>query len=624
MPFNGAVRSGAVALVAVFVMGVGVFGQEPGLPAAQNAAPATGLILGQVIDVGSGKPVSGVTVQLNRVAGPRGQGGVAQSPVLTDSEGRFYFGRLLPGSYAFITTRTGYSVLSPQAVQRVVELGNGERITDVRVSVVKLAAINGTVRDEGGDPVVGVTVIAFRRGVINGRAVMQAGSQARSDDRGAYRVSNLQPGAYVICACGRDPIPFDGTLLTTLAAEPVQLLAMAARAARLGADVVQFEEPLKTSSPMMYPASPTVARADRLTMVSGEERIGVDLTLPAVRASRVSGTVIGAEGVLTAGSISLVAAGESDEGASLTRLTPMLVQPDGRFDFANVPSGSYMLRVQTLGGSPRGASPTGLAMGFLGSRGAPPPPPPPPPPVPGQAPAPNPILWAAVPITVGERDVTGLSVTVRPGMTVSGRVRMEDDKPLPSAQQLQRAGVQVLLLNPAPGVAGAASGRVGADGTFRAAFLMPGRHQVNAILPPPVTAIKSVEVDGVDRTDLPLDVDADVTDLVITMSDAPLAAVSGVVTGTQVAQGLTAILFPVDRRLWTDPAAATRRYRSVPVSRAGAFTMASLVAGDYFVAVVPDAQALDWQEAPRLEALSREAVKIVLAAGDKKAVEVHR
>ena len=61
MPFNRAVRSGAVALSLACLMGVGVFGQEPGMPPGQNVPPATALILGQVIDIGSGKPVAGMT-----------------------------------------------------------------------------------------------------------------------------------------------------------------------------------------------------------------------------------------------------------------------------------------------------------------------------------------------------------------------------------------------------------------------------------------------------------------------------------------------------------------------------------------------------------------------------------
>jgi len=39
-----------------------------------------------------------------------------------------------------------------------------------------------------------------------------------------FRIAPLPGGDYVVCACSRDPIPFDATLLTTLASQPIQLM----------------------------------------------------------------------------------------------------------------------------------------------------------------------------------------------------------------------------------------------------------------------------------------------------------------------------------------------------------------------------------------------------------------
>ena len=54
------------------------------------------------------------------------------------------------------------------------------------------------------------------------------------------------------------------------------------------------------------------------------------------------------------------------------------------------------------------------------------------------------------------------------------------------------------------------------------------------------------------------------------------------------------------------------------------FNLGNLPAGEYFLTVVPDEQVVDWQDAPRLEALVRQAQRIVLAAGDKQSVTVKR
>ena len=96
------------------------------------------------------------------------------------------------------------------------------------------------------------------------------------------------------------------------------------------------------------------------------------------------------------------------------------------------------------------------------------------------------------------------------------------------------------------------------------------------------------------------------------------------VTAADLANGYVALVFPVDRRLWTDPDAASRRYRATGVSRSGVFSIPLLPAGDYYVTAVPDPQSLDWQEASRLEALSRQAVKVTLTPGARASVEVRR
>jgi len=597
---------------------------------APPAAPATGFLAGQVVESPSGKPIAGALVTLigNTASRP---GGPQQRPVVADSQGRFYFANLPVGNFGTNVLKTGYSYPQSVLISRTTALAADEHITDLKITLVKLGAISGTLRDDGGDAVVGMSVLALRRSIQNGRPVMTMMSQARSDDRGVYRISGLPPGAYVVCACGRDPLPFDGTLLTTLAAQPVQLLGVAARASKVGADVVSLDDTLRTFAPTLYPNSATVARADRITVNAGEEKPAVDMTLPAVRAVRVSGTITGTDGPISATSIRLVASGESDEGALLTQLTPTLVQPDGRFDFANVSPGSYTLRVQYASGQLRASGPTGTALAFLGSGGGTPQPPPPPappqPPVQGvpSAQLMTPVLWATVPVSVGDRDVVGLVVSLRPGGSVSGKIMTADGAPLPTTQVLSRSTAFVTPLNPPPGqIPGNFGNSLTPEGSFRIPWVVPGRYRLGIGGVQTLPTLKKIEVNGIDMTDLPIDIIGDLTDVVFTMSPAQPASIAGAVVATGPREDLTALVFPADRKLWADPDAAYRRFRASAVSRTGAFTAVQFPAGEYFVAVVPDAQTLDWQEAGRLEALSKTAVKVTLADGDKKSVEVKR
>ncbi len=67
-------------------------------------------------------------------------------------------------------------------------LDDNERVTDVVIRMWKHGVISGTVRDERGDPMVGVSVRVLRR-ATGGR--LASVLQTQTDDRGAYRMAAL-------------------------------------------------------------------------------------------------------------------------------------------------------------------------------------------------------------------------------------------------------------------------------------------------------------------------------------------------------------------------------------------------------------------------------------------------
>jgi hypothetical protein len=581
------------------------------------ATPPTAFLAGQVVEQPSGRGIAGVTISLNSASA--GRAGGPQRPVITDSQGRFYFANLAAGTYSFQTIKAGYGPVPSAAPARTVPVAAAERITDLTINLVKLAAISGTLRDDAGDPVVGMSVLALRRTIANGRPAMASPGQARSDDRGVYRIAGLQPGEYVICACARDPLPLDGVLLTTLAAEPLQLLGVAGRALKVGASAASIDDTMRTFAPTLYPNSTTVARADRVTVKPGEDKINVDINLTAVRAVHISGTVAGSPGPVNAASLRLTPNGESDEGATLLQMTPMLMQPDGRFDFVNVPSGSYVLNATVTVTANAGAgAPTGTAMTLLGrAAGAPPPP--------ARRDLTDPVMFASVPIVAGDRDVDGVAVALKTGSAVSGRLEVSGNAVLPPAQILTRGFVMAGMMNAPPGQQpNSFGGAINADGTFRIAYLPPGRYGFTVVNIQGLPLIKGIEVGGVDMVDMPIDVESDLTDVALTLSAVAPGTILGTVARTGPPEDLVALVFPSDRKYWTDPSAAFRRMRAAAVTRDGSFTAGSLSAGDYFIAIVPDAQSVDWQQTARFEALSKAATKVTLADGEKKTVEVKR
>lgn len=640
MPTGRARTTMFLACVAVLTWAIAwPLGQVP----APAAAPAgTGLIAGQVVDVPGGRPVPEATVVLlgrptgpGAAATPAGRGAApgrgsasSQGPIGADAQGRFVFGSLPAGSYTIQASRPGYQIAPSSPM---IELADGARELDVRIRLTKLGALSGTLRDESGDPVVGVDVIGFRRFTFNGRPSLSPTARARSNDRGAYRLSNVQPGDYFVCACGKDPIPFDGLLLTTLAAEPLQLVGVAARALTMGSDAVSLDRTLRTHAPTLHPNSQSVARATRVTVAPGEERAGIDISVELVRATRVSGRVVGASGPVQAAGIRLVPALDAESGYEFFSIPPMLVQPDGRFDFASVPPGQYRLFAAHLGSQVRSTGPSGAALSFVGSRGAAPPPPPPAPPAPGTTPTAEPILWASESITVGEDDVSGLVVALRPALKVTGRMEFAGTSPRPQSQVTARLAFIFEPMSLDRGPTGALTvARFNPDFSLNVgAGLVPGRYSIAPIGPPPYQTLESVTIAGIDVTDLPIEVgDRDIDELVITFTDSPLATLMVTVTaampGPRAFEDVMAIVFPAERKYWVDPFPANRRFRAVPVTSKGTATLANLPAGDYFVVTGTTSDTVGWQEQTRLDAFSRGAQRISLTDGARATVEVRR
>lgn len=619
-------------LLATFALAAGAWpsGQvgsiAPGPPGAQQPpATGTGFIAGQVVDAATGRPVADATVTLLRlsVVVGAGRGIVGPSTVVTDPSGRYFFSGLPAGSYALRGERTGY--VPPRTLASGVEIGDGERVVDRRIRLVRSASITGMLRDTAGDPVVGTEVIAFRRAVVNGRASLQSVVRGvKSDDRGMYRIPGLAPGDYLLCACLRDPIPFDPLLLTTLASQPLNLMSVAARALTVGADVVSLDDTLRMYAPTFHPNSSTVARAARVTVTPGEEKTGADITAELVRLTRVSGRVVGAESPVIASSIRLVPAADADAGLELTQIQPMLVQADGRFDFASVPPGQYRLIVTHRETGARGGGPTGLALGFTGGRAASPPPAPVA--VAGPGVTPPPVLWANEAISVGDAGVRDLVVALAPTPVIAGRLELVGSAPAPTEQMFGRTTV---LMQPVGGQPAFSPpvGPVSADRTFRVTGAMPGRYAVQSGNLPGYPTLKSVTLAGTDITDLPLEVAGkNLADLVLTYVDAPLAsiAISVAAPAGQRPDDEAILIFPTDKKYWGEPAAARRRFRAASLSSKGTTTASDLPAGDYFVVMVAGLDAFDWQESARLEVLARSAQRVTVSDGEKRSIEVRR
>ena len=604
------------------------------LPPPPTLAAGTGLIVGQVIDASTGKGVNGAVVTL---AGAR--------RVMTTADGRFVFRDLPKGAHAVVASKSGYldgffGVRRPGGTSLNVSLEEGERRGDVVIRLWRHGAISGVVSDEAGEPLVGIQVTAVRRQSTGGRRRYTSSVIATTDDRGMYRLARLTPGDYVVAiASSQVTLPISAvnglqeTMLsgpTNFSQNPVAQLIIQSGAfvTSLGGaearEVGEFVQAMPRTAPTppptsgtrlfaypthYHPSATSIASATVVTVASAQERSGIDLQVRPVSMSRMSGNVVGANGPI---SVRLIASGAEELGR-LSEGAVTVTDASGSFTFAAVPAGDYTLRiVQT----PRTATPQGqmstiqvgsgaMTSSFMGAAE--------PPPVSNE-----PTLWATVPVSIGAADLNGLTVVLRQGLRISGRVEFDGAAERPTPDQLSRIIVAIEPLDGQLDRTTTPPGRVQANGQFKTYGVPAGKYFVRAVGSPQGWTMKSALLGDRDLSDSPVQLDAsDVSDVVITFTDRP-ASLSGQVQVEQSAkEGIEVIVFPADSKAWTETGMNPRRFRRVSVTANGAYDIALLPAGTYYVAAVRESAATDWMDPKFLENLGASAAHVQIDDGEK-------
>jgi hypothetical protein len=285
----------------------------------------------------------------------------------------------------------------------------------------------------------------------------------------------------------------------------------------------------------------------------------------------------------------------------------------GRFEFLTVTPGRYVIRAlhaprpAQAGGARGGGGGLGTGRGLA-------------------VPLPTePTLWAAVPITVSDASLTNVLVRLQEGFRVSGRVDFEGSAPPLTPDQLAALAPMLEPAVPVPqALAQQARGRVEPDATFRTMGVAPGRYVLRLAGSVARWTLKSITLGARDLTDLPFDIDADLADVVIVLTDQPLASVAGSVTTAEGRADGTArvFVFAADRRLWSDFGANPRRLRTASTSPIGAYSVSGLPPGEYFAVAVTGDGPAEWENPETLERLARSATRIQLGAGERRALDL--
>ena len=626
-------------------------------------ATGTGAISGTVVDSATERPLAGAIVQLTGIpaSGVAGNpsGVLRQTRVSTDDQGRFVFTRLpAADSYYLGASKFGYfdgsygrPATSIAGSTRRIALTEGQWIRDARIDLIKPATISGIVTDDGGSPLVSVTVRAYAEIQIAGVRHLASSIATATDDRGMYRLANLIPGSYLVAVPSvQHAVPASlsaeqlaGTTPPPKAADALGREGLVRRDPAFAIDPFHRlvltpnsppVPPSPTGKPHVYPmtfhpSSQTPSEASAIQVRSGDDRSGVNVRLRSVPAFRLSGRLEGPPNQVAGMSVRLMLAGCEALGRGSEHATA-LVSGDGTFTFLNVPNGAYTIiasrtlteyQLQRLGpvspylAPPPGARFTSMQLNAVATG------------PPGALVARHEYdgsqkFHGRQTVTVNGRDVGDAVVQMQASVAMWGRFVYEDAAGMPAAPR----PIIAITAEPANGdlAAGQPVRRMDPDDPpnyFYMDGFLPGPY----ILQIPLRdSIKSITWNNKDFTDTPIEVtgESDVKDVVITVTQQT-TTISGTIRTRQgqPAATATAIVFPADRARWINFGRQPIRIRSTQASTVGVFTFQGLPAGDYFILGVDDAKA-NWTEAGFFDAASRFAVRISLAWGEKKAQDL--
>ncbi|MFN8062261.1 MAG: carboxypeptidase-like regulatory domain-containing protein [Vicinamibacterales bacterium] len=552
--------------------------RDPRTP--ESTATGTAVIAGVVRAADSGRPLARARV-------------LASSAELRDAraaqtgeDGRYEIRDLPAGRYTVTISKPGYVSLSlgqkrPRQPALPLTVRDGERFANVDLSLPRGSVVSGQILDEHGAPVVRAMVqvqrYEYRQGV---RRLVPEGMDT-TDDRGQYRVFDLEPGEYYVTASpppdgrrggrggfggGPGGPGFGGPGGGGPGGGP--------GFGPPGRPVLQDEDDNEQNyAPTYYPGMTAPTDGGRIVLGLSQEMLNVDFPLLLVPTGRIEGTVTATSGrAIRGGSILLVDAGMRFQSPYRARFGE-----DGAFKLTNVPPGQYQAVVQ--------ASIDGV----------------------------DGMLTSSTPLSVGGGVQRGLTLVVQPGATVSGRIAFDGTSTLRDTELL-RIGVSLVPAEPTT-LGRGASQNANVDRTFTIANVPSGPAVVRMARLPNGWQLKSAILNGVDVSDAPLEVKANETigGLVVTLSDRS-SSLTGVVRndrGDSVAD-YTVVVFPADEALWRPQ---SRRIAARRPDQLGQYTITGLPSGKYLVAAVDYVEEGEWNDASFLGGIRGRALPVTIDDG---------
>jgi hypothetical protein len=366
---------------------------------------------------------------------------------------------------------------------------------------------------------------------------------------GEYRIFSLEPGHYFVSANGTMR---NGGMMMYAGSEPPQRGA----------------ESETSYTKIWYPGTTDLSTGTAIELAAGRE-MRIDFTLTPVHAVHVRGAVTNPPVPNRGVNLNLVKKAETGGGMPHPANFNIL---KGTFDFAGVTPGSYILTAELFDNSKR--------------------------------------MHARQAVEVGSGDVEGVTITLLPGIEITGTVKVEEgDSPVPSNLNIALQPVETTVMR------GNYGARVKPDGTFSISEIMPDSYSLHLFSNN--LYVKSAAMNNQKVPDGPFTLtgegNAGTLDIVLSANGGQIEGT--VQNGEEPAVDAGVIAIGKSGVSRADPRIA----RTDP---AGHFTLSGLAPGDYKVYAFTDADSVEWANPEAMQKFENSGESVSLQEKDHKTVQL--